>query len=351
MKRFSLLALVAVGALLLAAGAGAKRSAAPALAGAEPSITGVPRVGNTLTADKGKWSGTAPITYSSQWLRCDSLGANCTAISGATATKYTLVSADAGSTIRVRVTAKNADGSKSADSNETGLVGTANGEPVNTKPPVLSGFAEQGVNLHTTTGTWAGDTPMTFAYQWYRCDTAGNACGAIAGQKQASYTVASGDVGRTLRVKVTAANGKGSGSALSEQTAVVTGTGGGNGSSISVDDVPASERLVVDTVAFSPNPVTSRSQPIQVRIRVKDTRGKLVRGALVFLRSTPILTSTPTDAATDSNGWVIYNITPRSDFPLRTGYSVQFYVKAYRQGDKTLEGIYGSRLVQVATQG
>jgi hypothetical protein len=29
---------------------------------------------------------------------------------------------------------------------------------------------------------------------------------------------------------------------------------------------------------------------------------------------------------------------------------VQFYVKAYRAGDPTLGGVYGSRLVQVATE-
>ena len=35
-------------------------------------------------------------------------------------------------------------------------------------------------------------------------------------------------------------------------------------------------------------------------------------------------------------------------FPaLRNGYSLQFYVKAYRQGDPVLGGIAGTRLVQV----
>ena len=84
-------------------------------------------------------------------------------------------------------------------------------------------------------------------------------------------------------------------------------------------------------------------------ITVKDTKGKLVQGALVFFRSTPIVTSTPTDAPTDSKGTVSYNVTPRSDFPIKNGFSVQFFVKAYRQGDPSLAGISGTRLVQVAT--
>jgi hypothetical protein len=75
-----------------------------------------------------------------------------------------------------------------------------------------------------------------------------------------------------------------------------------------------------------------------------------VQGALVFFRSTPIVTSTPTDAPTGNDGTVSYSIQPRSDFPIRNGFSVQFFAKAYRQGDPTLSGISGTRLVQVATR-
>ena len=57
-----------------------------------------------------------------------------------------------------------------------------------------------------------------------------------------------------------------------------------------------------------------------------------------------------TDAPTGDNGMVTYRITPQSDFPIKNGYSVQFYATAYRKGDPTLGGIYGSRLVQVATK-
>ena len=67
------------------------------------------------------------------------------------------------------------------------------------------------------------------------------------------------------------------------------------------------------------------------------------------LRSTPILTSTPTDAQTATDGKVAYAVMPTSSFPLKNGYSVQFFVKAYRKGDPTLAGVSGTRLVQVAT--
>ena len=74
-----------------------------------------------------------------------------------------------------------------------------------------------------------------------------------------------------------------------------------------------------------------------------------MRNAFVFLRSTPILTSTPTDAQTGARREDHVRGQADVDFPLKNGYSVQFFVKAYQKGDPTLAGISGTRLVQVAT--
>jgi hypothetical protein len=71
-----------------------------------PTISGTAQVGQTLTANPGTWSGTAPITYSYLWQRCDAAGANCASTGVATAT-YPLSSADATRTMRVVVTATN----------------------------------------------------------------------------------------------------------------------------------------------------------------------------------------------------------------------------------------------------
>ena len=87
-----------------------------------------------------------------------------------------------------------------------------------------------------------------------------------------------------------------------------------------------------------------------MRIKVKDTRGYVVRNATVFIRSTPKVSSGGDHSATATDGWVQYSLVPEVDFPIKTGYSVQFFVKAYRASDPTLGGIYGSRLVQVATK-
>jgi len=104
----------------------------------------------------------------------------------------------------------------------------------------------------------------------------------------------------------------------------------------------------VSLVQFSPNPVKSQSQPITVRVRVKDTRGFVIRDALVFVRSTPRVTAGGDRQAATTDGWVTYQLAPNGNFPQpRNGYNVQFFVKAYRSGDPPLAGIAAYRLVQV----
>jgi hypothetical protein len=90
-----------------------------------PPISGTAIEGQTLSADNGSWTGN-PTSYSHQWRRCDSGGANCADISGATDSSYALTSADVDSTIRVAVTATNAGGSTSATSRATAVVAGSN---------------------------------------------------------------------------------------------------------------------------------------------------------------------------------------------------------------------------------
>lgn len=221
--------------------------------------------------------------------------------------------------------------------------------PNNTAPPTISGTAQEGQTLTANNGTWTGDQPMVFTYQWLRCDAAGNNCVQIPSATQQTYTVQSADVDNTLRVTVTARNNDGSKSATSAATAKVTkASAPPSGSSRSISAVNPPDRLIVDQVQFTPNPVRSRAQPITVRVRVIDTKGFAVQGALVFLRSTPIVTSTPPETATGADGWVTFTTQPEIDFPLRRGYNVQFFVRARKSGDNVLAGVSGRRLVQVA---
>jgi hypothetical protein len=104
-----------------------------------PTISGTDQVGQVLTASAGTWSG-LPTAYAYQWRRCDSAGASCPTVAGATASSYKLASADQGSTMRVAVTASNAYGAATATSAATAVVQAAPASsPGSTSPPYSSG--------------------------------------------------------------------------------------------------------------------------------------------------------------------------------------------------------------------
>ncbi len=328
---------------------------------AEPRITGAATVGSTLNATQGSWAN-APTSFSYQWVRCPRsgglpTGADCATIGGATTTSYVVSTGDVDRRLRVRVTAANAEGSATAASNATPrITDPGAGRPVNAQPPTVSGTPSQGQTLRVTPGTWNGRQPITFTFNWLRCDAAGNNCIQQPGFNDDAYVVREGDIGKTMRARVNARNSRGEASRLTAQTAAVSGPQGPEGvitlpngeKSIPVTSVPPDVSLIVDQTVFSTNPVRSRTAPFQARIKVKDSRGFVVRDALVFFRSTPLVTRNAQDQRTGQDGWLTLTVTPERDFPaLRNGYSLQFYVKAFRQGDPVLAGVAGTRLVQV----
>jgi hypothetical protein len=354
-------ALALVGAVF-AAMLSTESVAAPSVAPSnvtEPRITGTPRVGQVLRTTRGEWTGTAPITYEFRWYRCEGRGAadasNCGRISNAGDNTYTLRQGDAGFRIRSQVIARNDDGQDTATSNPTNVVTAA--RPVNTTEPSISGTARVGSTLQANRGQWAGDTPITYSYVWLRCNAQGDNCSEIQGANDTSYEVRDSDTGRTLRVRVVARNDRGSTSAISNPTGVVgsnqppppppnpTGT-------VPVSQLQAAgDRLVVASVQFSPNPVTSRTAPITARVRVTARGGRPVSGAVVFMRATPRVVQGQT-AQTGADGSVSLTLVPNNQFPQpRSGFNVQFFIKASKPGDPGLGGIAGFRLVQVRLAG
>ena len=213
-------AIVVVAALVLV---GVASAAAPVNT-APPTISGTTTVGQTLTASNGTWSN-SPTGFAYQWLRCNGGGNNCAAVANGTQQTYTLVGADAGHTLRVRVTATNADGSASAQSAQTAVVAplSSSAAPKNTAPPTISGTPKVGQALTASPGSWSGN-PTSFAYQWQDCNVDAAVCTNIAGATGTTYGVRLSDLGFRLRVVVTAKNDKGSATATSAPTAVVTPT-------------------------------------------------------------------------------------------------------------------------------
>jgi hypothetical protein len=201
---------------------GASSTTSPPVNVSPPTISGTAQSGATLTASAGTWGGTQPIAYAYQWRRCNTSGAACADITGATGSSYSVTSSDVGSTLRVAVTATNTYGSSTASSNPTSVVQAANSAPANTSPPTITGTAQEGKVLNANPGTWSGTQPITYTYQWQRCDASGGNCVAISGATNAAYVAASADVGKTLRVGVVASNTVSSAPAISNATAVVS---------------------------------------------------------------------------------------------------------------------------------
>ena len=106
-------------------------------------------------------------------------------------------------------------------------VGSARSQaaPANATEPQISGSAVVGSTLKSTKGTWAG-SPTSYDFQWTRCPASGGVadasnCAVISGATTTSYVPGGGDVGKTLRTRVTATNADGSATVASNPTGVV----------------------------------------------------------------------------------------------------------------------------------
>ena len=130
--------------------------------------------------------------------------------------------ADVGHTIRVRVTASNADGSAQAVSTQTGVVADLGNAPAATSQPTPSGAAVEGQTLTASNGTWNGATPISFTYHWQQCTSA---CSDINDATCQTYVLAHADVGFTMRYHLVATNAAGKGSIYSNLSSKVVAKG------------------------------------------------------------------------------------------------------------------------------
>ncbi|ROQ17009.1 hypothetical protein EDF54_0131 [Rathayibacter sp. PhB93] len=178
------------------------------ITGATPTITGTATVGQKLTAVPGTWT-PSPVTLAYQWQR------NGTAISGATATTYTLVAADAGAAITVAVT-----GTKSGYTavTKTSAAVTAKAALQTLMPtPTITGTTKVGSTLTANSGTW--DSGTTLTYQWKK-----NGGTYISGATAKTYVLKASDAGATITVSVTSTKtGYSPATKTSATTALVTG--------------------------------------------------------------------------------------------------------------------------------
>ncbi|MEV7699585.1 hypothetical protein AB0O62_23975 [Streptomyces sp. NPDC086779] len=187
-------------AVVVAEGAAPKATTAP-------KVTGTVKVGSRLTAGPGVWS-PAATSYTYQWK------ADGKAVTGATASAYTVPASLLGKKISVTVTARRTG--HTAGIATTAAVTVAKGAaPKATKAPTVSGTAKVGKVLKAARGTWT-PAPSSYTYQWY----AGGK--AIKGATKTSLTLRTAQKGKKITVKVAARRtGHSDGSAVSKATKAV----------------------------------------------------------------------------------------------------------------------------------
>ena len=150
-----------------------------------PNVSGVSKVGSSLSVVPGVWDQGASLSY--QWLRDGG------AIANATSSSYLLSPADAGRQISVQVTGSMAG---YVSSTQTSLaISVSIGSLSLTPVPNVSGVSKVGSSLSVVPGVW--DQGASLSYQWLRDG------GAIANATSSSYLLSPADAGRQISVQVT----------------------------------------------------------------------------------------------------------------------------------------------------
>lgn len=186
---------------------------------APPTITGTPAQGSKLTSTAGTWVGSGTLSYHYQWYRCDTSGAHCASIHGATGATYTLVGTDVSHTMALTVSATDSKGTTSAYASLLGPVSQAEATLVATAQPTVTGTGKVGDTLTATNGTWTG-SPTSYNYAWQRCNANGRICAPIANATSSTYKTTSADAGHKLLVIVQAVAGDSTSEALSRSLLV-----------------------------------------------------------------------------------------------------------------------------------
>ena len=174
-----------------------------------PTIGGTPQVGQTLTVDTSGISDADGLTHASytylyQWIR------NNANIAGQTESTYTLVDADEGKTIKVKVSfTDDANNAESRISQATEAVAPPPNTPA-TGDPIIDGTPQ--VRRTLTVDTWAiedadGLENAVFRYRWFA--TKSSTTHEYAGETDSTYKLVPADEGHTFHVEVSFTDDRG----------------------------------------------------------------------------------------------------------------------------------------------
>ena len=199
--------------------AGVEAVAGP-LNSAPPIVAVVVQQGRQLTGAVGSWFGSGAINYAYQWYRCDTAGAHCTSVHGATSRTYTLGAKDVGKTLGFAVRATDKTGTTNAYASLIGPVAGPTAKLVSTGQPTITGVPKEGQTLQVSAGSWSA-IPATVGYQWQRCNRNGRLCQPLPGATASTYAVTAADTGHSLLAVVHATVGATSQDAVSVATPAV----------------------------------------------------------------------------------------------------------------------------------
>jgi hypothetical protein len=227
--------------------------------------------------------------------------------------------------------------------------------PTEKNPPSINGTAQDGKTLTADHGDWNGSQPLTYSYQWQRCDATGGGCAGISGATARLYDVRTQDVGHTLRVRVVAKNKDGQASDTSVPTAVVlpapavappTGCPSGSGA-IAIANLSAPARLSIVAFTSSPTVLGRHVGDLTLRVHVTACSGRDVQGALVYAAATPFnqFTVAP-EVQTGSDGWATITEPQLSGYPVSSRQQLlAVFLRARKSGEPQGGGVSTSRLV------
>ena len=203
-------------------------------------------------------------------------------------------------------------------------------DPVPSVSAAMTFNVESGGTTTTTTTTTGGTTTTTTTTAGTTTTTTGRT------------TTTTGGGGTT-----TGSGGSAGGSAGGASIAGAIRLSDGSWS-IPSSSVVSPHRLVIRSVVFIPKIVSSRSKPITIRFRVRDTRGMVVRNAAVWMRTLPVkLVTSVKTKRTSTTGWVTFTVRPTKLLKLQKGGRVNIFVRASTPGKPVIGGTSTRRLVSL----
>ena len=162
----------------------------------------------------GIWDGNTPMTFAYAWFVDGQPAA------GETESSYRPADDEAGHDVSCAVTATNASGT---DSQESDAVEAQFVAPYLNRGPEINGSPVSGQTLSCDEWQWNGSLPQTHEFRWLRDGV------AIPGADEQTYQATEADVGHALVCEVTASNEGGEESARSDGVAISAPGGGGGG--------------------------------------------------------------------------------------------------------------------------